>query len=69
MAKRVTEQDIKKMFEVYATCGNYNQVAEATGWSETTVRKYLNMEHPFENVEFEVELPSMSEIVKKLTNK
>ena len=68
MAKRVTNDDIKQMYEVYATCGNYTQVAETTGWSVSTVRKYLTMEYPF-NDEFTVEIPSMSEIVKKLTNK
>jgi len=75
MAKRVTDKDIKEMFECYALCGSYQGVAEATGWSVSTVRKYLNMEHPFdaapthEKSDFKVEIPSMEDIVRQLTGK
>ncbi len=71
MAKRVTDTDIKEMFEIYGTCGNYNMVAEKTGWSVSTVRKYLTMEHPFDTVPNStvIEVPTLSEIIKKMTGK
>ena len=75
MAKRVTDKDIKEMFEAYSICGSYQGVAAATGWSISTVRKYLNMEHPFDTVpahpdsEFSIELPSMEDVVRRLTGK
>lgn len=75
MAKRVTDKDIKEMFEAYAICGSYQGVAEATGWSVSTVRKYLNMEHPFDTApahpdsDFSIELPSMEDVVRSLTGK
>lgn len=75
MAKRVTDKDIKEMFEAYSLCGSYQGVADATGWSVSTVRKYLNMEHPFdtapthEKSDFNVEIPSMEDIVRQITGK
>ena len=41
MARRVTEKDIKEMNEAYLICKSYSGVAEATGWSTSTVRKYI----------------------------
>ena len=41
MAKRVTEKDIKEMNEAYLICHSYSGVAAATGWSVSTVRKYI----------------------------
>jgi len=41
MAKRVTEKDIIDMNEAYLICKSYSGVAAATGWSVSTVRKYI----------------------------
>lgn len=41
MAKRVTEKDIEEMNEAYLICKSYSGVAAATGWSASTVRKYI----------------------------
>lgn len=41
MAKRVTEKDIEEMNEAYLICKSYSGVAAATGWSVSTVRKYI----------------------------
>lgn len=41
MAKRVTEKDIIEMNEAYLICKSYSGVAAATGWSVSTVRKYI----------------------------
>ena len=75
MARRVTEKYIKEMFEAYALCGSYSGVAAATGWSVSTVRKYLSMEHPFDaaplspDSDMNIELPSIEDIVRNLTGK
>lgn len=42
MARRVTEADIKQINEAYFICKNYARTAEATGWSNATVRKYVD---------------------------
>lgn len=41
MAKRVTEEDIKLINEAYLACGTYSGAAAATGWSASTVKKYI----------------------------
>lgn len=41
MAKRVSEKDIEEINEVYISCHNVSKTAEVTGWSASTVRKYL----------------------------
>lgn len=75
MAKRVTDKDIREIFEAYSLCGSYSAVAAATGWSVSTVRKYLNMEHPFESApiapdsDMKIELPSLEDVVRSLTGK
>ena len=77
MAKRVTDKDIKEMFEAYAVCGTYSGVAAATGWSVSTVRKYLQMDYSPESITPEqikaeaqkIELPSIEDIVRSLTGK
>ena len=42
MAKRVTNEDILKFNEIYYRVKNYAQVARETGFSASTVRKYIN---------------------------
>ena len=76
MARRVTDKDIREMFEAYALCGTYNGVAAATGWSVSTVRKYLSMEKPSgevvtssSNLNIKIEIPPIEDIVRSLTGK
>ena len=73
--RRVQDKEIREMFESYSLCGSYSAVAAATGWSVSTVRKYLNMEHPFESApiapdsDMKIELPSLEDVVRSLTGK
>ena len=76
MARRVTDKDIRDMFEAYSLCGSYSAVAEATGWSVSTVRKYLTMDYkapPLSTEQVtaakEITVPSIEEIVRSLTGK
>lgn len=41
MAKRVTQEDIRYINDVYYVCRNYTETAAKTGWSASTVRKYV----------------------------
>ena len=42
MAKRVTPEDIITINETYLLCGSYSATAKATGWSASTVAKYVD---------------------------
>lgn len=42
MAKRVTNEDIIKINEVYAAVKTYAETARQTGFSASTVKKYIN---------------------------
>lgn len=42
MAKRVTPEDIITINETYLVCGSYSATAKATGWSASTVAKYVD---------------------------
>lgn len=42
MAKRVTPEDIIIINETYLLCGSYSATAKATGWSASTVAKYVD---------------------------
>lgn len=46
MAKRVTEEDINKINEVYSKCKSYAETARLTGWSASTVKKYVTLVAP-----------------------
>lgn len=51
MGKRVQEEDIIQINEAYALCHVYSRVAEMTGWSASTVRKYVQKDYvPKENI-------------------
>lgn len=45
MANRVTEEDIIHMNEEYLKCGTYTGVARRTGFSPSTVRKYIKNDY------------------------
>ena len=39
--RRVTDEDIIQINEAYLLCGTYSGAAKATGWSASTVKKYI----------------------------
>ena len=39
--RRVTDEDIIQMNEAYLLCGTYSGAAKVTGWSASTVKKYI----------------------------
>ena len=42
MAKRITPEDIIIINETYLLCKTYSATAKATGWSASTVAKYVD---------------------------
>lgn len=66
--KRVGPDDIIKINEAYLACGTYSGAAEATGWSASTVKKYVISDYKSEQkVEAaDIELPPIEEIAEKL---
>ena len=66
--KRVTQDDIIAMNEAYLACGTYSGAAKATGWSASTVKKYIidgyKSEQKVEAVD--IELPPIEEIANRL---
>ena len=53
MAKKVQQEDILRMVELYDQIGTYAGVAREVGFSASTVRKYI-VEHLAEREVFEV---------------
>jgi len=68
MAKRVTNEDIILINEAYLAAGTYSGAAAATGWSASTVKKYIIPDYKSEQkVEaVDIELPPLEEIADKL---
>lgn len=69
MAKRVTNEDILVFNEIYYKTKNYTQVARETGFSASTVRKYIDKNWQPVQVEnivhFDIaQLPDFTESVK-----
>ena len=68
--KRVTQEDIILMNEAYLACGTLTGAAKATGWSASTVKKYLisdfKSEQKIESIT--IELPPISTVVEQLKN-
>lgn len=56
------------MNEAYLACGTYSGAAKATGWSASTVKKYIISDYKSEQkVEVtNIELPPIEEIADKL---
>lgn len=56
------------MNEAYLACGTYSGAAKATGWSASTVKKYIIPDYKGEQkVEvIDIELPPIEEIADKL---
>ena len=41
MRRVVSEKDVIQINEAYLLCGTYSGAAKATGWSASTVKKYI----------------------------
>ena len=68
MAKRVDNDAIILINEAYLACGTYSGAAAATGWSPSTVKKYIipNYKSDQKVEEVDIELPPLEEIIEKL---
>lgn len=66
--KRVGPDDIIKINEAYLACGTYSGAAAVTGWSASTVKKYIISDYKSEQkVEVvDIELPPIEEIAERL---
>lgn len=66
--KRVTQEDIILINEAYLACGTLSGAAKATGWSASTVKKYLIPDFKSEQkVEAaNIELPPISKVLEQL---
>ena len=66
--KRVGPDDIIKINEAYLACGTYSGAAAATGWSASTIKKYVISDYKSEQkVEaVDIELPPIEEIAERL---
>lgn len=47
MAKKITPSDVSKMLELYEKFGTYAAVAKETGFSSSTVSKYIKEQKSF----------------------
>ena len=68
--KRVTQEDIVLMNEAYLACGTLTGAAKATGWSASTVKKYLipDFKSQQKNEVTTIELPPISTVIESLKN-
>ena len=66
--KRVTQEAIIEINEAYLACGTLSGAAKATGWSASTVKKYLISDFKSEQkVEAtNIELPPISKVLEQL---
>lgn len=66
--KRVTQEDIILINEAYLACGTLSGAAKATGWSASTVKKYLTPDFKSkQKVEAaNIELPPISKVLEQL---
>jgi len=66
--KRVGPEDIIQINEAYLSCGTYSGAAAATGWSASTVKKYVIPNYKSEQkIEVtNIEMPPIEEIADRL---
>ena len=68
--RRVTEEDIIQMNEAFLLCGTYSGAAKATGWSASTVKKYIISGYTSQintaAQESMIALPDLDEVVANL---
>ena len=66
MARRVTQEDIRNINEVYYVCKSYAETARRTGWTASTVSRYVDKNYkpvqPEDVVRFDIkkDLPEFS---------
>lgn len=69
--RRVTDEDIIQMNEAYLLCGTYSGAAKATGWSASTVKKYIINGYTSQNdavaLESMITLPDLDKVVVALS--
>lgn len=65
MAKKVTKEDIVRFNELYIIHGTYAAVARETGWSPSTVAKYIvkNQAPAAKIVPFSSTIPAVEDIL------
>ena len=70
MARRVTAEDIKRINEVYYACKNYAKTAQIVGWSNATVKKYVDPNFVPEQVykTYDIKFPNIWEVTDNLKN-
>ena len=68
--RRVTDEDIIQMNEAFLLCGTYSGAAKATGWSASTVKKYIISGYTSQidaaAQESMITLPDLDEVVTNL---
>ena len=68
--KRVGPEDIIQINEAYLVCGTYSGAAAATGWSASTVKKYVDPNYKSQSIttedEADIELPPLSQVAEWL---
>ena len=66
--KRVTQEDIILINEAYLACGTLSGAAKATGWSLSTIKKYLipNFKSEQKVEAANIELPPISKVLEQL---
>lgn len=75
MAKRLTEEDILRIKELYSKLGTYAAVARETGFSPSTVKKYaveivvIDSSYKVDVADFQCILPPISQITIPKTKK
>ena len=70
MRRTVNEEDIIQMNEAFLLCGTYSGAAKATGWSASTVKKYIISGYTSQidtaAQESMITLPDLDEVVANL---
>ena len=70
MRRTVNEEDIIQMNEAFLLCGTYSGAAKATGWSASTVKKYIISGYTSQidtaAQESMITLPDLDEVVTNL---
>ena len=68
--RRITDEDIIQINEAYLLCGTYSGAAKATGWSASTVKKYIISGYTSQidaaAQESMITLPDLDEVVTNL---
>lgn len=68
--KRVTQEDIILINEAYLACGTLSGAAKATGWSPSTIKKYLipNFKSEQKIEVNHIELLPINTVIEQLTS-